>query len=157
VPIRDMVSILEALGDAADTTKDPEALTEHVRRALTNVIARMYAEPDGSVRGVTMGPKLEAALVGLFSPRQAGPNQGAGMSLLNPDSLAGLLRDLNVLVSAHAADGRPVPLITPPTLRVAVRRLIEPVLPQVPVISLAELPPQVSVSSVATWEVKHAA
>ncbi|MEO7362669.1 MAG: flagellar biosynthesis protein FlhA, partial [Gemmatimonadaceae bacterium] len=43
VPIRDLVTILEALGDGADSTKDPEALTEFVRKALTNVIARMFA------------------------------------------------------------------------------------------------------------------
>jgi hypothetical protein len=30
------------------------------------------------------------------------------------------------------------------------------VLPQLPVVSLAELPPQVNLSSVATWELNHA-
>src|SRR5690606_10994646 len=30
IPIRDLVTILEALGDAAEGTKDPEVLTEHV-------------------------------------------------------------------------------------------------------------------------------
>jgi flagellar biosynthesis protein FlhA len=56
----------------------------------------------------------------------------------------------------HAVEGRPLPLITPPTLRVGVRRLIEPVLPNVPVISLAELPAAVNLTSVATWELPHA-
>ncbi|NBS60306.1 MAG: EscV/YscV/HrcV family type III secretion system export apparatus protein, partial [Betaproteobacteria bacterium] len=50
VPIRDLITILEAVGDAADTTKDPEQLTEHARRALGNVIAQQYAEADGTVR-----------------------------------------------------------------------------------------------------------
>ena len=43
--MRDLVTILESLSDAADTTKDPEALTEHVRRALAPVIAASSAEP----------------------------------------------------------------------------------------------------------------
>jgi flagellar biosynthesis protein FlhA len=47
VPIRDMVTILEAMGDAADQTKDPELLTEHARRALSNVIARLFADATG--------------------------------------------------------------------------------------------------------------
>jgi len=153
VPIRDLVTILEALGDAADSTKDPEALTEQVRRALTNVIARMYAESDGSVRGITIGPKLEQSLMGLFSPRSGQP----GLQLLNPDSLAALLRDLNMMSSANAVEGRPVPLVASPSLRVGVRRLIEPVLPSLPVISLAELPPAVNLTTVATWELPHAA
>ncbi|MEO7042234.1 MAG: FHIPEP family type III secretion protein, partial [Gemmatimonadaceae bacterium] len=153
IPIRDLVTILEALGDSADTTKDPEALTEHVRRSLSNVIARLYAEPDSSVRGITMGPRLEQALTGLFSPRTAQP----GISLLNPDALARMLRDLNEMSQAYSTEGRPVPLVTPPSLRVGVRRLIEPVLPSLPVISLAELPTAVNLHSVGTWEMANAA
>ncbi|HET8653992.1 MAG TPA: flagellar biosynthesis protein FlhA [Longimicrobiaceae bacterium] len=150
LPIRDMVTILEAVGDGAEQSKDPEVLAEHARRALANVIARLYMDDSGSVRGITVGPRLETALMQLFSPR---PGQG-GIPLLNPDSLAQLLGELNGLATTHMRDGKPVPLITPPTLRVGVRRLIEPVLPALPVISLAELPPQVNLNSVATWELK---
>ena len=153
IPIRDLVTILEALGDSADTTKDPEALTEHVRRSLSNVIARLYAEPDSSVRGITMGPRLEQALTGLFSPRTAQP----GAALLNPDALARMLRDLNEMSQAYSSEGRPVPLVTPPSLRVGVRRLIEPVLPSLPVISLSELPTAVNLHSVGMWEMANAA
>ena len=153
IPIRDLVTILEALGDSADTTKDPEALTEHVRRSLSNVIARLYAEPDSSVRGITMGPRLEQALTGLFSPRTAQP----GVSMLNPDALARMLRDLNEMSQAYSTEGRPIPLVTPPSLRVGVRRLIEPVLPALPVISLAELPTAVNLHSVGMWEMANAA
>jgi flagellar biosynthesis protein FlhA len=152
IPIRDLVTILEALGDAADQTKDPEILTEHVRRAMTNAIARLYASEDGSVRGVTVGPRLEAALMGLFSPRSV----NAGTQLLNPDTLASLLRELNAVATAHATEGRPAPLITPPSLRVGIRKLVEPVLPNLPVVSLAELPPSIKLNSVATWELTNA-
>jgi flagellar biosynthesis protein FlhA len=153
IPIRDLVTILEALGDSADTTKDPEALTEHVRRSLSNVIARLHAEPDGSVRGISIGPKLEQALMGLFSPRSGQP----GLQLLTPDSLAALLDNLRTLSSTHMQEGRPAPLVTSPSLRVGVRRLIAPVLPNLPVISLAELPPTVTLHSVATWEMQQGA
>jgi flagellar biosynthesis protein FlhA len=148
IPIRDLVTILEALGDNVDQTKDPEILTEHVRRAMTNAIARLYAGEDGAVRGVTIGPRLETALMGLFSPRSA----NAQTQLLNPDSLASLLRELNAIATVHATEGRPAPLITPPSLRVGIRKLVEPVLPQLPVVSLAELPPSIKLNSVATWE-----
>ena len=151
VPIRDLVTILEALGDAADTTKDAEHLCEHARRALANVIARLYADPGGVVRGVTVGPRLEQALTGLFSPRGVGASQQA-MQLLTPDGLAALLRELNDVSTTQSYDGRPLPLIVPPSLRVGIRRLIEPVLPALPVVSLAELPPQVTLQSAGQWE-----
>jgi flagellar biosynthesis protein FlhA len=148
VPIRDLVTILEAVADAADQTKDPEVLTEHARRALTNTIARLFMDEGGVVRGITVGPRLEAQLLGLFSPR-ANANPAA---LLTPDSLGQLLRELDNMASVHTVEGRSVPLLAPPSLRVGLRRLVEPVLPNLPVVSLAELPPYVKLSAVATWE-----
>jgi flagellar biosynthesis protein FlhA len=151
VPIRDMVTILEALGDFAEQTRDVEALTEHVRRAIGPVIARQYMDEDNVVRGITIGPRLESALLTLFSPRPAQPGALAG-PLLNPVAIAHLLRDLNGLATAHAQGGRMPPLITPPGLRVGVRRVVEPVMPSLPVISLAELPAHYTVGAVGTWE-----
>jgi flagellar biosynthesis protein FlhA len=148
IPIRDLVTILEAVADAADQTKDPEVLTEHARRSLTNTIARLFMDEGGVVRGITVGPKLEAALLGLFSPR-ANANPAA---LLTPDSLGSLLRELDQVSSINMVEGRPVPLLAPPSLRVGLRRLVEPVLPNLPVVSLAELPPYVKLSAVAMWE-----
>ncbi|MDB4878198.1 MAG: flagellar biosynthesis protein FlhA [Gemmatimonadetes bacterium] len=152
VPIRDLVTILEAVADAADQTKDPEILTEHARRALTNTIARLHMDESGTVRGITVGPKLEMSLLGLFSPRS---NQNPAM-LVTPDSLGQLLRELDYMSSSNMVEGRPVPLLAPPSLRVGLRRLVEPVLPNLPVVSLAELPPYVKLSSVATWEMANA-
>ncbi|MGQ0646117.1 MAG: flagellar biosynthesis protein FlhA [Gemmatimonadaceae bacterium] len=153
LPIRDLVTVLEAMGDGIEQTKDAEVLTEHVRRAMSNSIARMYADETGAVRGVSLGPRLENALMALFSPRTAAP----GSTPLTPDSLAALLRELNLLATTHAVEGRMPPLITPPSLRVGIRRLVEPVLASLPVISLAELPPAVKLNSVATWELPYAA
>jgi len=153
IPIRDLVTILETLADASEQSKDPEALTEHVRRSLANVIVDMHQDDTGSVRGITIGPRLEAALMGLFSPR----GSGAGATMLNPDRLTGLLGQLDQLARIYGDDGRTVPLITPPGLRVGIRRLIEPVLPTIPVVSLAELPAHVNLQSVATWELDNAA
>ncbi len=89
----------------------------------------------------------------LFVPRADQPAQ----SVLDPDTLTDLLGRLDDLTQAYAEDGQPPPVITPPGLRVGIRRLIEPVLPNVPVISLAELPPQASLRSLATWEMLNAA
>jgi flagellar biosynthesis protein FlhA len=153
IPIRDMVTVLEALGDGVEQTKDAEILTEHVRRSLSNVIARQFADETGAVRGITLGPRLEASLMGLFSPRNAPP----GMAPLTPDILADLLRDLNFIATTHASEGRLPPLIATPSLRIGIRRLVEPVLSALPVISLAELPSTVKLNSVATWELTNAA
>ena len=147
IPIRDLVTVLEALSDAGDQTKDPEMLAEHVRRALSSVIVQLHDEGDGTVRCITIGPRLEATLMHLFNPR---PQPGAPVP--NPDEIAALLRQLNEIATRTKRDGQYRPLVTPPALRIGVRRLIEPVMPGLPVISLAELPTSTPIHSLATWE-----
>jgi flagellar biosynthesis protein FlhA len=153
IPIRDMVTILETLSDASEQSKDVEALTEQVRRALSKVIARLHQDADGTVRGITMGPRLEASLLTLFSPR----SPRAGIEALAPDDLTGVLTSLHDAIRIHQRESGPPPLITSPALRVGVRRLVEPVMPLLSVLSLGELPPEVPVQSLAVWEIASAA
>lgn len=153
VPIRDLALILETLSDAAETTKDPEALGEQVRRTLSTVLVQIFDDGDGTISGITMGPRLEAALMGLFSPRPV----REGARALEPEDLTSALRQLNDLMTLHKRDGQFRPLITPPSLRIGVRRLVEPVMPNLPVLSLGELPAQTPVHSLATWELPRAA
>lgn len=145
IPIRDMVTILEALADHADTTKDPEVLTEHVRRGLSKVIAERFTSGNGAIRGITVGPRLEVALMGLFSPR------GGGGAPLSPEVLSDAIHRLDRMARAQGPVGT-VPLIAPPALRVGLRRLLEPVLPALPVISLSELPAHAAFEPLGTWE-----
>ncbi|MGI9625690.1 MAG: flagellar biosynthesis protein FlhA [Longimicrobiales bacterium] len=152
IPIRNLVTILETLADAAEHTKDPEALTEYARRALASVIWELHQDSSGVVRAITIGPRLEAELMRLFSPRAA-LEMGDG---LDPDRLTTLLSRLERLHKAHG-EGAPLPIVTPPGLRLGVRRLIEPVLPHIPVVSLAELPSHVDLKGIASWELDHAA
>lgn len=153
VPIRDLVTIIETLTDSAETVKDPEALTERVRHALSHVIGDLYADDQGRIEGITVGPQLEASLMRLFNPRDV----ASGGALLDPDNLTTLLTELSAVWKRNSEQDRITPLISPPGLRIGIRRLIEPILPDVPVVSLSELPPQVSVNSIATWEMNHAA
>jgi flagellar biosynthesis protein FlhA len=153
IPIRDLALVLETLADAAEVTKDPEALTEQVRRSLSTVLVQLFDEGDGSINGITIGPRLEAALMSLFSPRPMREGQRG----LEPEELTSALRQLNDLMAVHKRDGQLRPLITPPSLRVGIRRLVEPVMPNVPVLSLGELPAQTPINSLATWELSRAA
>ncbi len=126
--------------------KDPELLTEHARRALSNTIARIHMDETGVVRGITVGPKLEVALLGLFSPR-AGPSAGNHSSRRTASVLAAA-RARSGASNATMVEGRPLPLLTPPSLRVGLQvAWSKPVLPNLPVVSLAELPPYVRSSA----------
>jgi flagellar biosynthesis protein FlhA len=75
--------------------------------------------------------------------------------VLQPERLSAAIRRLDRLTRDQSAAG-PVPLITPPSLRVGIRKLLEPVLPHIPVISLAELPPHAGFEPLGTWELTDA-
>jgi flagellar biosynthesis protein FlhA len=152
LPVRDLVTVLEALSDAADQTKDPEVLTEHVRRALASVIAQLLGAAEGPVRAITVGPRLEVALMQWFGPRR-----GEAAPVLDPNLLTRALQSLSEIASRAQRDGQVPPLVTPPGLRVGIRRLVEPVLPRLPVVALTELPPQTPILTLETWELSHAA
>jgi flagellar biosynthesis protein FlhA len=152
LPVRDLATVLEVLSDAAETTKDPEQLTEHVRRAMSTVIVQMLGGEGQTLRAITIGPRLEVALMQLFSPRA---RENARM--LEPEELTRALHALNAIASECQADGQYPPLVTPPGLRLGVRRLVEPILPRLPVISLAELPTQTPIQTLRMWELSHAA
>jgi flagellar biosynthesis protein FlhA len=150
MPIRDLATILEALSDAADQTKDPEVLTEHVRRALSLVILQTLGRPDAALEAIAVGPRLEVALMQMLSPRATEGARG-----LEPEQLTASLDALHRILESTKRDGILPPLITPPALRIGIRRLIEPSFHRLPVVSLAELPAQTQIKTVAVWELPN--
>ena len=63
VPIRDLTTILESIADAAQTSKDPDAITEAVRTAMGRTICRQYQTERGELPAISFAPALEAKLM----------------------------------------------------------------------------------------------
>ena len=59
VSIRDAVSILEALGEAAAITKNTTLLTEYVRQAVRRQVVKPYLNDSGDLAGYFLDPALE--------------------------------------------------------------------------------------------------
>src|SRR6202035_1929973 len=59
VPIRDSVTILEALSEAAQMTKNPVLLTEYVRQAIRRVIVKSHANPPREIAAYLVEPSAE--------------------------------------------------------------------------------------------------
>ncbi len=62
VSIRDGVSILEALGEAAATTKNPILLTEFVRQSLRRTVVKPYLNQKGELPAYIMDNTSEGAI-----------------------------------------------------------------------------------------------
>jgi flagellar biosynthesis protein FlhA len=136
VPIRDLETILETLADWAPRTKDVEVLTEYARNALARTICHLYRTPEGKIRCVTLDPQLEELINGNLERSEQGTFQA-----MPPRLQQRVVEAIRATVQRIASDSRgqtPV-LLCPPQIRVWVRRMIEPVLPQVPVMSYNEI------------------
>jgi len=144
VPVRDLVTILESIADAAQTTKDADAITEAVRTAMGRTICRQYQTERGELPAISFAPALEAKLMSSIVRTEQGPvlalepSQAQQLASRIADALAGAL-------------AQPVLLCTP-TLRPHLWRLFARVLPHIGVLSHSEIPPQLRIATVAVLD-----
>ena len=143
VPIRDLVSILEALSDVAGQTKDIGMLTEYVRQHLQRVIYSIYQDDDGRVTAITLSPDVERVIL---ETMQSSVNSG-GHFALPPRFIERLTNSLKEQIDAMNSTGLQALLICSPSIRQYFKRLVEPVFPNLVVISYAEIPQTVEINS----------
>jgi len=142
VSVRDLSTILETLLDASATTKNPILLVEAARQSLARALVRPLLSDDGGLRVLTLDHNIEEELSRAFSP-QAPPATSTG---LQPSFVRRILDGLRALAGDQVAQAAPILLCSTPA-RFHLRRLLEPFLPKVVVLSPLEIPPMVSVQS----------
>ncbi len=143
VPIRDMITILETLADYAPFVKDVESLTEYVRFALARTIARKFIASDGTVYGITLSPQLEQ----LFTDVVQRNKQKPGQASIPPMIINSMYDDLAEAVKQMNRTGLQPVLMVAPVIRRYVKRLIEPAIATLPVISFNEIPTHIPLQS----------
>jgi flagellar biosynthesis protein FlhA len=144
VSIRDLATILEALVDAAASNRNLVSLVEAARQALGRQLVRPLLNDAGELKVITLEPAMEEELVRAFN--------GSGSSSLfgmQPAFVRRLLDGLKRLMGEQVAIVTPILLCGTPA-RFHLRRLLEPFLPKLVVLSPMEIPPMVPVQSVGT-------
>jgi flagellar biosynthesis protein FlhA len=142
VSIRDLSTILETLLDLAPTNKNPVLLVEAARQTLARALVQPLLSESGGLRVVTLDRALEEELGRAFGG--AGP---AGATGLSPPFARRILDGLRRLAGEQVAVASPVLLCATPA-RYHLKRLLEPFLPKVVVLSPLEVPPVIEVQSV---------
>ncbi len=144
IPIRDLVTILETLADYANVTKNVEVLTEYVRYALSDTIAKLYQDEDGVIRAITLDAKIEQLITGsLQKQKQVTHTLG-----LSPAVIQQIHRSIAENVEQAISRGYQPVIVCSPAIRAYFRKLIENVFPDVAVISFGELPAEVQIESI---------
>jgi flagellar biosynthesis protein FlhA len=151
VPIRDLLAILETLGDWAPFTKDPDLLTEHARQAMGRTLNRLHQAPDGSLPVIVLGHRVESVLAEALQKGDKGRVLAIDPAAAN--QIAGSLARL--IEAGAAANLQPVVACTAP-VRPAFKRLIDRFIPNVTVLSYDEIQTQAEIRSLGTVELSDA-
>lgn len=142
VSIRDLPAILEALLDSSVVGKNPVMLVEAARQALCRGLVQPLLNDEGKLTVVTIDPQLEEQIQQVFESQTGQGKPPASQISFVRRILDGLRGFMGEQVSLTC----PALLVSSPA-RFHLRRLLEPFLPKLVVISPAEIPNSVTVQS----------
>ncbi|QAZ67812.1 flagellar biosynthesis protein FlhA [Solidesulfovibrio carbinolicus] len=144
VSIRDLLTVAETMADYAGSVKDPDQLTEYVRSRMGRTIVKPYLTGEGALPIMTLAPKVEGAVQ--ESVRQT--DHGAYLAM-EPGLAQRIIQAIQkAMDKAMLGDGQPV-LLTSPLVRPHLAQLLSRFIPNLPVISQAEIPAEIKLQSIA--------
>ncbi len=140
VSIRNLLTILETLADAAPIGKDIDYLTETVREALARQICHQYLEND-YISCLTLDQRWEEAIASGIEQTERGT-----LISLEPRLLQNLFAEIQNALQNNALI-YPIILVSP-SIRMALKRLTERIIPNLIVLSFNEIVTDVQVKTV---------
>lgn len=145
VSVRDLYTIFETLADEAGRTKDLDLLTEAVRKQLSRSITAKYVSDDGAMSVMTLDPRLEE----MVSNALLQTEQGVQL-VMDPQSASKMISNIAQQIETHPEiAGQPI-LLTSPTVRRHLFKLLSRFIPQLIVLSHSEVASEAQVQSVAS-------
>ncbi len=150
VPIRDLVTILETIGDYTTVTKDTEVLAEYVRATLGRGICEIYKTQEGTIPALTVSPSLETQISESIESTVAGIKVG-----LPPDTVRQLFERMTDRIEVMVSNEHQPLVLTSPTIRLAFRRLTEAAFPSLAVLSYNEIVSGIEVFSVGMIDLEN--
>ncbi len=139
IPIKDTITILEAIGDYAQTIKDPDQLTEYVRQSLWRLITKMFSF-NGEVICMTLDPSGEEKIL-------EGIEEKNGVIRLKfpPQLVQSLINSISEIVPKFAKYKANPVIVVSAQIRRYVKKLIENYFPMIQVLSYQEIDPKAKI------------
>jgi len=150
ISIRDLLTIFETLADEAPRNKDPEVLTESVRKSLARAITNKFAH-EGQIQVLTLDGQVEELIANSLLQTE----QGVQL-VMDPRAAQNLINKISVSIESHPEIAAQPVLLTSPTARRHIYKLTSRFIPQLAVLSHNELSAEARVSAVGVVEMAHA-
>jgi len=143
VAVRDLGTIMEAIGDKARITRDTGLLTEYARQALGRAITSPHLDDQLRLRAITLDPEIEQEVAASITQTTDGE-----YLVIDPPRAQEIVGALRTQVDHATAQGaRPV-LLCSARVRRHLRRLIAQAQPHLPVCSYNEIAAGVNVETI---------
>ncbi len=134
ISIRDLLTIVETLADYAPMGKDPDLLTEYVRQRIAKGMLAPYLGEGKVLQVITLDRNLEEILAKNLKHTEHG-----SYLALDPTLIDQIVKAVSKQVEQQVALNTHPVIMTSPSLRRHLRKLIEPSLSTVFVVSHAEI------------------
>ncbi len=135
VSIRDLVTILETVGDLLDSNNRPDIIAEQCRKVLSRQICSSYLDQEGILRGLALSESAEGFVLNLIN---SGPT-------IQPAGGEELLDFIESVKKTRQECNTPPVLFTSPRTRPYVRKILARYLPDLGILSTEEIVPGIKV------------
>ncbi|MBI2815102.1 MAG: flagellar biosynthesis protein FlhA [Opitutae bacterium] len=136
VAIVNLPLILEGIADFAGLSKNPDDLSELVRRRLGIYFVPEFEHQPGHLKALTLDPRLEQVITGKIHRTAT----DVGLAL-EPALGRHLIDEFTRRTAELTQGGQPAVLVVSADVRLPLKRFFEPSFPRLTVLSFQELPP----------------
>jgi flagellar biosynthesis protein FlhA len=142
VSIRDGVSILEALSEAAVTARNPVLLTEYTRQSIRRQVVKPYLNPKGELPAYFLDSAVEQTIESAVQHSEQN-----SILALSPQVVREVLTRLERKIERREV---PVVIVTSSGARYFLRQMVEAQMPNIFPVSHNEVPSGVKILSLGT-------
>jgi flagellar biosynthesis protein FlhA len=143
VPIRDLGTIVEAIGDKARTTRDTSLLSEYARQALGRAITAPHLDEQLRLQAITLDPAIEQEVSTSITQTTDGEYLA-----MDPPRAQAIVTALRAQVEHATGLGAKPVLLCSARIRRHLRRLIAQAQPHLAVCSYNEISPGINVETI---------
>lgn len=151
IPIRDLETILETIGDHSNVLKDTDIITEYVRQSLKRTITHRFAEAN-SLRVITLDTKIEDLIVSSVKKS----DQGSYLAM-PPDMIQRIVTASNREIDKIKDVIPTVIVLTSPVVRIYYKKLTEQFIPNITVLSYSEIDSTAQIQAIGNISLNTAA
>ena len=151
IPIRDLETILETIGDHTNVLKDTDIITEYVRQSLKRTITHRFAEAN-SLRVITLDTQIEDLIVSSVKKS----DQGSYLAM-PPDMIQRIVTASNREIDKIKDVIPTVIVLTSPVVRIYYKKLTEQFIPNITVLSYSEIDSTAQIQAIGNISLNTAA